>query len=90
MAGAAEKAKKLGKVNKETDAVHGARGMRVAGGRQRREACLCIMVVFDRLGQVRKSGGTNFVMLSLYFETKVDGDLRLVGTSFHGTSRSLL
>lgn len=74
LAAAAERAKKPGQVNKETDVMHGARGMRVAGGHQRREACLCTMVVLDRLGQVRKSGGTNFVMLYLCFVTKVDGD----------------
>ena len=70
----AGKAKKPGRVNKETDAEHGARGMSMQRGAGAREACLHTMEVFDGRGQVGKAEGaeTSFLMLSLCFETKDD------------------
>lgn len=70
LAGAAVKAKKPGRENKETDAEQGNWRRRASGGHRGKEACWCKTVAFDRLGQVRKGCGTSFLMLSLCFEIK--------------------
>lgn len=81
MAGAG-KAKKPGRVNKETDAEHGARGVRVQEGTGAREACLCTTEVFDRRGQVRKMGVGGAMHFLLLGAEGRRGSLKLVDTIF--------